>query len=183
MMKKIVVIAMALSFNLCAFNGYAQDVVLKYSDLAFGKKKPKGKFNVYESKNGTVYKIGDHLTIGSPSTNKTFAYINQGDGFFTPIELIDVTSTGEKTELFKIIVSGTKKSGYRARFRAKGIIGIVNYGIDVENAIMTKELKSSGMSSDEALTELKKAKSMLDLELITQEEYNSKKKDLVKYIQ
>jgi len=38
------------------------------------------------------------------------------------------------------------------------------------------------MTSDEALTELKKCKDKLDLGLITQEELNKKKAELSKYI-
>ena len=52
----------------------------------------------------------------------------------------------------------------------------------VEDAIANGELKSFGMTSDEALTELKKCKDKLDLGLMTQEEYNKKKTELSKLI-
>ena len=45
-----------------------------------------------------------------------------------------------------------------------------------------EKLKSSEMSSDEAITLLKKYKDKLDLQLITQEEYNKQKQELSKYI-
>lgn len=44
------------------------------------------------------------------------------------------------------------------------------------------KLMTAGMTSNEALTELNKYKNMLDLELITQDEYNAKKAELIKYI-
>jgi hypothetical protein len=66
--------------------------------------------------------------------------------------------------------------------RSKGITGLSNYTITFENAVETGELKSFGKTSDEALAELKKAKDKLDLGLITQEDYDKIKADLVKYI-
>lgn len=51
-----------------------------------------------------------------------------------------------------------------------------------EGALSSGEIKSNVMTSDEALEELKKYKSKLDLELITQEEYDAKKKELAKFI-
>jgi hypothetical protein len=44
------------------------------------------------------------------------------------------------------------------------------------------EVKSFGMTSDEALAALKKAKDKLDLGLITQEEYEKIKSELTPFI-
>jgi hypothetical protein len=51
-----------------------------------------------------------------------------------------------------------------------------------ENALETGEVKGFGMSSDDALAELKKAKDKLDLGIITQGAYDTLKTDLLKYI-
>jgi len=61
-------------------------------------------------------------------------------------------------------------------------MGLENYTIRIENAIAAGEIKSIVMTSDEALSELKKAKDKLDLGLITQAEYDSLKVELSKYI-
>lgn len=45
-----------------------------------------------------------------------------------------------------------------------------------------KQLKIDGFTSDKALAELKKFKEKLDLQLITQDEYDKKKVELMKYI-
>ena len=42
--------------------------------------------------------------------------------------------------------------------------------------------KKPEMTNDEALNQLRKAKEKLDLELITQEEYDKKKEELKQYI-
>jgi hypothetical protein len=60
--------------------------------------------------------------------------------------------------------------------------GIDNYFVYLEDAILVGEIKSFGMTSDEALTELKKAKDKLDLGIITQEEYDLKKAELTPFI-
>ena len=60
-----------------------------------------------------------------------------------------------------------------------GLGGIL---IQFENALQSGEIKGYGMSSDDALKELKKEKDKLDLGLITEEESNKRKEELMKYI-
>lgn len=66
--------------------------------------------------------------------------------------------------------------------RTKGYSGLTNYTIDFENALSNGEVKGFGKTSDEALAELKKAKDKLDLGLISQEEYDKVKAELVPFI-
>ena len=53
---------------------------------------------------------------------------------------------------------------------------------DATETIKKEEFNEPVMTSDEALTKLKKSKEKLDLELITQEEYNKIKEELKQYI-
>lgn len=53
---------------------------------------------------------------------------------------------------------------------------------DATETIKKEKFNEPVMTSDEALTELKKSKEKLDLELITQEEYNKVKEELKQYI-
>ena len=160
---------------------FSQELVLKNSDLN-EQKRPKGKFTAYESKDGSLYNIGDKITIGVPSSNKTFAFITEGDGIILPITRLLASASGEQVEIKRIDVGGSKRTGFYASLRCKGLTGLSNYSIQLENAISVDEVKSFGMTSDEALAKLKKAKDMLDLELITQDEYDVIKADLIKYI-
>jgi hypothetical protein len=178
-MRKII-----LSFvTLILFSGslFSQELALKQDDLN-AEKRPKGVFTSYESKDGSVYKIGDKITIGVPSSNKTFAFITEGDGVLLPITQLLASASGQQVEIKRIDVGGTKRTGFYASLRCKGLTGLSNYSVQLENAISVGEVKSFGMTSDEALAELKKAKDKLDLELITQEEYDKIKADLMKYI-
>ncbi len=79
-------------------------------------------------------------------------------------------------------MTGNQWAGNTVVFRTKGYTGLSNYFIMFENALETGEVKGFGMSSDDALAELKKAKDKLDLGIITQGAYDTLKTDLLKYI-
>lgn len=167
---------------------------LKYSDLISATLRPSGTFTSYVSKNGDLYKIGDVLRIGTPSSNKTFAYISEGDIFYaifgttsnarigesnSPVQAT-MRASGQKTEITKFWIGGNKRTGFEVLVRSKS--AALKYTIKLEMAIETGEIKSFGMTSDEALTELKKDKDKLELGLITQQKYDSLKIELAKYI-
>ena len=157
---------------------------LKYSDLTNDAKRPSGTFTSYVSKDGSVYKIGDVLRIGTPSSNKTFAYIIEGDVLNAlngrPPEQARAGASGQKTEITKLWIGGNKRTGFEVLIRSKA--AALKYTIKLEMAIETGEIKSFGMTSDEALAELKKDKDKLELGLITQEKYDSLKVVLANYI-
>jgi hypothetical protein len=52
--------------------GFGQEI--KHSDLATTNSR--GEFTSYVGSDGGIYKIGDRIKIGVPSSNKTFAYIS-----------------------------------------------------------------------------------------------------------
>jgi len=156
---------------------FAQEI--KHADLATAER---GEYTSYIASDGGVYKVGDRIKIGLPSSNKTFAFITEGDGILLPITNLPASYSGTETEIKKIFVGGNKRAGYSVTFRTKGITGISNYTIQFENALSTGEVKGFGMTSDDALAELKKAKDKLDLGLITQEDYDKLKAELSKYI-
>lgn len=172
-MKKLVVLIVFV-----AQFGFGQEI--KHSDLATTTSR--GEFTSYLGSDGGVYKIGDRIKIGVPSSNKTFAYITEGDGIMLPITNLTASATGQETEIKKIFVVGNKRAGYSVSFRTKGITGLSNYTIQFENALSTGEIKGYGMTSDEALSELKKAKDKLELGLINQEQFEEIKLELKKYI-
>jgi hypothetical protein len=171
-----------LMMSVFMYNVNAQDT-LTYTSLQSGERpKATTEFTFYKSKDGSVYKIGDRIKIGMPSSNKTFAFITEGDGVLLPITNLTASSSGQETEIKKFQIGGTKRTGFYVSFRTKGLTGLSNYSIQFENAVASGEVKSYGMTSDEALAELKKYKDKLDLGLITQEEYDQKKAELSKII-
>ena len=164
-------------FAIALNSAIAQEI--KYTDLSTTTK---GDYTSYVGSDGGVYKIGDRIKIGVPSSNKTFAYITEGDGILLPITNLVAAASGQETEIKKIWVVGSKRTGYYVAMRTKGMTGVSNYTIQFENALSTGEIKGYGMTSDEALAELKKAKDKLDLGLITQEDFDKLKTELSVYI-
>lgn len=177
-MKKTTLI---LAFIVFVFSS-AKAQVLKYEDLNTDKR-PKGKFESYEAKDGAIYKVGDKIRIGVPSSNKTFAFISEGDGLLTTVTRASVDISGNEAEIKSITIYGNRRAGFSAVFRCKGLVGLGDgLSVEIEDAIANGEVKSFGMTSDEALAELKKAKDKLDLGLITEEEYEKVKAELIKFI-
>lgn len=153
---------------------------IKFADLTTTTER--GEYTSYVGSDGGVYNIGDRIKIGVPSSNKTFAFISQGDGLLMPIEPLLASASGTETEIKKIFVTGNKRTGFSVTMRTKGVTGLLNYTVQFENALSTGEIKGSGMTSDEALEALKKAKDKLDLGIITQEEYDKIKAELTPFI-
>ena len=152
---------------------------INYKDI--GVEKPKGTFTEYIAKDDSVYKEGDTIIVGKGSgMNGFFTFIqvmtNMGGAY-----MLDPKGTNTKTIIKSFPVNGNKKEGWKVWFVTKAGQGN-KYVFPFEDAIASGEIKSFGMTSDEALTELKKCKDKLDLELITQEEFNKKKVELSKYI-
>jgi hypothetical protein len=141
-----------------------------------------GPFTEYTSKDGGHYRIGDKLHILTPSSP---------NGMYLTIQKVDIagniTMVGNEVinthaEIKKMRVIGNKRSGYKMQFQTKGWTGLDNYFIYIEDAISVGEVKSTGISSKDALEELKRAADKLNLGLITQEEYEVIKKELTPFI-
>lgn len=158
--------------------------LIKYAELSQDMKF-KASYKAYEAKDGSVYKEGDTIKIGAPSgTNGRFVYITSGSGILSSVESVGPESANTNTVIKAIYIAGTKRAGFKVVFKTKGQTALSsNYYFNIEDCIASGEIKSKGMNSDEALAELKKAKDKLDLGLITKEEYEKKKAELVKYIQ
>ena len=114
MKKTLISSALALLFFiLISSNLFSQEI--KYSDLNVSKR-PKGKFTSYVSKDGSVYKVGDKLTLGVPSSNKTFAFVQVVNALMQVFPL-SVTGSGMEAEIKYFVVNGTKRSGYHVLVR------------------------------------------------------------------
>jgi hypothetical protein len=156
--------------------------VLNFNELK-DLKNTKREFTTYIGKDGGVYKVGERVVLGQPAGmidgTKSFNYVTEGMLFLTAVNSL---AAGETPEIKSLHIIGNKRGGYYVMARAKGFLGVQPYSIDIENAIAAGELISNGMSSDQALSELKKAKDKLDLGLITQEQYDAIKAELSKII-
>lgn len=182
-MKKLLLL---LSILISAIS-YGQDSTkqISYEEM---KSFTKGTFEVaefdsYLAKDGHIYKIGDTLKIGRPSSNKTFAFIQSGSGALSPASAAEASVSGSNTIIKKIYIGGTKKMGFNVYFQSKGTCGICpKYYINAEQAFETNELNSLGMTRDKAIAKLKEQKELLDLGLITKEQFDKIKEELTPII-
>ena len=175
-MKNLILVFFAvLSLNL-----FSQEI--KYSDLIDTNVK-KNTFKVYKSylsKDELYFKSGDTIKVGFPSSDQSFAFISLHSG--SNEELLKKSDSGIKIIIVDFLISGIKKTGYQAIAVCKTGFFMSKYQVLIENAIGNGEIKTSLLSSDEALSSLKKAKEKLDLDLITQVKYDSLKLEFTKFI-
>jgi hypothetical protein len=169
--NKFLFLVTIMAMNLCS---YAQ-ITANYDEVI--SKQKKGQIDTYITQNGEEFSVGDTLTLGVSFRNEQFDYIQQNAG----IEYYPLPNTASNSKVIikkinirakTIIVKTTKPQGF--------VYGLIIANFD--SAITNGEIKSKIMSSDQALEELKKWKDKLDLELISEEEYNQKKAELSKFI-
>lgn len=139
--------------------------------------------NSYKAIDSEEYFTGDTITLGKGNISEN-KYLNIK---YTGIE-------GDTSQYFRamIKVPNTKAVIKRIYTNSSGEICFETlsksnfyYRISVDRAISRGELKSKNVSfrtSDEALSELKKAKEKLDLGLMSTNEYNALLTELKKYI-
>jgi hypothetical protein len=122
---------------------------IKFSELGSASR---GQYNSYIASDGRTYNIGDKIIIGFPSSNKTFAFIFEGDGILFPLENLKAISSGQQTEISKIFVTGNKRVGYSVNFKTKGYTAISpNYTVLIENALSTGEVKDLIKNTDSTI--------------------------------
>ena len=132
----------AFLFSITATAVFGQEI--KYVDLATAER---GEYTSYLGSDGAVYKVGDRVKIGVPSSNKTFAFITEGDGILLPITNLLASSSGTETEIKRIFVVGNKRSGYSVSFRTKGITGFGKLG-QLSNGLIIPSRSESDNISD-----------------------------------
>ena len=139
-------------------------------------------FNAYKATDNHTYTIGEEITIGEPSGKLgTYKYITTAMQIAAGGAGLTSHQVGKKTIIKNLKLTGMKKSGFAVQVVAN-MAGIGLMYIDFENAIASGEIVGLGMTSDKALEELKKAKDKLDLGIITQEEYDKIKAELMEFI-
>lgn len=151
----------------------------------------------YQSANGWVVHKGDSLLLGKGSMpDKRFAFVYESLTSFTSPNspgtrnYLSSNMSGQRVLVKELFQYGTKRTGYTMIAKV-GVGSIVNYWIEIDNAVEAGELSpptkfirtvasptTSGNSSSVA-DELKKWKDLLDAGAITKEEYDSQKRKLL----
>ena len=171
-----------------AANTFAQTLTYEMvSNSIDPKKELQKKYEAYTASDGHTYHVGDDIVIGTPSSNKSYAYMTSELAMANAIlggggvAGIHADWGGSKMKITDIKVNRNKRRGACVEFRTylSGLGGIL---VQIENCINSGEIVSQGMTKEKALSEIKKAKEMLDLELISQQEYDSIKAVCKEYL-
>jgi hypothetical protein len=109
-----------------SFSGFAQKAVYNKTNTA-------GKFSEYQTKEGSVLKVGDTITIGYP-LGQYFTFITQGD------LQVEARLSNSKVTISKIKSIGNAARGFKTYLFFKGY-GF-NCSIDYEAALETGEIKN-----------------------------------------
>lgn len=136
-------------------------------------------FTSYTASDGTTIKIGDFVEFGMVSSSH-YEFVYAMVPLTAPAK-ISSSYAGQKYEVVRITVNG-KGQNKHVGIWTKSPIGGSKFLIDYEQALKAGEIVGNGMTSDKALAELEKEKKKFDLGIITEDEYNQKKSELVKYI-
>ncbi|WP_165749949.1 hypothetical protein [Cellulophaga sp. Z1A5H] len=139
----------------------------------FGKR-----VDMYITKSKDTLRIGDTLTIGKMSNENHYQYINQANQF------AGSQLSGHKIIIKKLIVEKANKNRQAVLwvdFRGWGLYPVF---ISYEQASEAGEVivSNSKMTREQAIDELKEAKDLLELEVISKDEYNKLKERLTPII-
>ncbi len=140
--------------------------------VEYGKPIKKGNYTIYKSKDGTTVKVGDTLHI-NPINSNQYTYISQGNIPAGPV------ISNKDIIITKLKVWSQNKATPKLYIAFKGF-GMLPVYIDYESALEIGEIYNlnSDITRDEALAILKEKKELLDLELISQKEYDKIKVEL-----
>jgi len=172
-MKKLIILSIVL--NVFSNIALSQQDTATYDEVNLKQKK--GSINTYIHKNGETFSVGDTITLGSAFRNNTFEYILQNAG----LSFYPVSNNAQNGSVIikKMVIASRILTVYTTNPQGY-VFGLVIVNFD--SAVTSGEIKSNILTSDQALEELKKWKSKLDLGLITEIEYEKKKSELVPLI-
>ena len=108
-------------------------------------------------------------------------HISDTDGW-SYVNPVNISSIGFESEIKKFRIGGSKRQGFKVVAIGKTEMGMSSYYISIEGAIENGEIETSVLTREQAIAKLKESKDLLDLEVITQEEYNKIKEELIPLI-
>ena len=179
-----------------------QDILDQKSAKELTGKTGGDKITEYVASDGVTYRVGSTITYGYPTNGKYYVYFKDVTGSV-------LNSIAEDENASSTDRATSQERAERVENRAGGVATIkkivdpfnrktcgckiylvLNRGglacTNFEEAIATKEIvikaNPEDVASEAALQELKKWKEKLDLQIITQEEYDAKKAELMKLI-
>ncbi|MBQ1652878.1 MAG: SHOCT domain-containing protein, partial [Bacteroidales bacterium] len=179
-----------------------QDIVNHVSAKDLTGRKGGDNITAYTASDGVTYKPGSTITYGYPTNGKYYVYFRDVTssilGSLSEDEYTTAAQSAANQEIYERVenrsggVATIKKiqclpvDPYNRNNCGCKIYLVLNRGglacTNFEEAIAVGEIQTKMNDSDAAIQELKKWKEKLDLQIITQEEYDAKKAELMKFI-
>ena len=197
MMRQFIIIIFAISTHLVVAQDQIDFVSLTYDEtqnIEFASNLRNGMTcREYLCKNGAILKVGDRLVIGRPSIKADqFSQIYLGKITFGKAILITPTPLAaeyqaEEIVIDKIFVYHTKANrespvfiSVHARDPKVADIASGRTVFDLEKALLIGEIinPNAPMTRQQAIEKLKESKELLDLQIISQSQYDSIKAEL-----
>ena len=145
----------------------------------------RGQYTEYLSPDNGSFKVGDTITIGKPATGKDFSCVGIAGLMGESLVPANIKHSGSQAIIKKIDIQFntlTIKTFKPLSHSANFGFNITNIELAIAHGEIKSNVKPNVMSSADALTKLKTEKEKLDLGVITQEQYEVKKKELMKFI-
>ena len=211
-MKKVLFFIFLIFISLSSFSQTVtyQDILNQKSAKELTGRNGGDDITAYVASNGVTYTKGSTITYGYPTNGKYYLYFKDVTGSWLGAMSEDnnnknnnnASTSAANREVYERVanraggVATIKKiecrpvDGFNRKTSGCYIYLVLNRGglacTNFEEAIATKEVITkvdpSDIASDAALEELKRWKEKLDLQIITQEEYDAKKAELMKLI-
>ncbi|RTZ02517.1 hypothetical protein EKM02_03115 [Flavobacterium sp. RSP49] len=194
-MKKIILV-FALALSTIAFaqttlvdNQVNFEQVKALKEKAEAKVLTKDGISQYTASNSAVIKIGDKFRINRPEGGaKTFVSIQNkptvmdmlGNSGFN--STVNTSMSNTEITIKTLFIAGTRKLGFKTMAELATCGTCNNLIVDIELAIETKEIRTNGMTKEEAIAKLKETKDLFDLGIVKQEDFDKLKAELTPII-
>jgi hypothetical protein len=183
-----------------------QDILEQKSAKELTGRKGGDDITAYVASDGVTYRVGSTITYGYPTNGKYYLYFKNVTGsWLNALTEDEHTTTAEHNANQEVAERVENRAGGVATIKKIQCVPVDPYNrvtsgckiylvlnrgglacTNFEEAIATREVVVKAnleeMASEAAIQELKKWKEKLDLQIITQEEYDAKKEELMKKI-
>ena len=183
-----------------------QDILEQKSAKELTGRKGGDDITAYVASDGVTYRVGSTITYGYPTNGKYYLYFKNVTGsWLNALTEDEHTTTAEHNANQEVAERVENRAGGVATIKKIQCVPVDPYNrvtsgckiylvlnrgglacTNFEEAIATREVVVKAnleeMASEAAIQELKKWKEKLDLQIITQEEYDAKKEELMKII-
>lgn len=174
-MKKIILLLIC-----CVTNAqlYTYDELSKVTRL----KEIPNKISEYQASNGDIFKVGDKIEWGTPTNeNNIYAFINEWSSLGASYT-VSLKQKGWKGEIIKFRKWGDRRAGFELIAICKTSSGVTRAYVEIERALNSGEIVTSKLNRSQAISKLKEAKDLYDLEIMSKEEYEKIRAELTPII-